>query len=127
MERQRQNRRYSIRKARISMKLAVPVRRPGSCANPSRRFPALAGGKANPKVSTSCVYLRRFAFTSANGIKWEKLVCHLRSRRASSIGKSNRLRDLLPAEPEEHSADQHQESRRRFRNGTTRIGCRGAN
>src|SRR5574344_946401 len=67
MERQRQNRRYSIRKARISMKLAINVRRPGSCANPSRRFPALTLGKANPKLSTSCVYLRRFAFTSANG------------------------------------------------------------
>src|SRR5574344_895968 len=67
MERQRQNRRYSIRKARISMKLAINVRRPGSCANPSRRFPALMLGKANPKLSTSCVYLRRFAFTSANG------------------------------------------------------------
>ena len=67
MERQRQNRRNSIRKARFSKKLAVSHRRPGSCVNPSRRFPALAVGKANLKLSTSCVYLRRFAFTSANG------------------------------------------------------------
>src|SRR5574344_328738 len=74
MERQRQNRRYSIRKARISMKLAINVRRPGSCANPSRRFPALMLGKANPKLSTSCVYLRRFAFTSAKGTALEQFL-----------------------------------------------------
>jgi len=68
MERQRQNRRNSIRKARFSKKLAVSHRRPGSCVNPSRRFPALAVGKANLKLSTSCVYLRRFAFTSADNM-----------------------------------------------------------
>src|SRR5574344_2634262 len=70
MERQRQNRRNSIRKARFSKKLAVSHRRQGFCATQSRRFPALMLGKANPKLSTSCVYLRRFAFTSANGTEY---------------------------------------------------------
>src|SRR5574344_225221 len=94
MERQRQNRRYSIRKARISMKLAINVRRPGSCANPSRRFPALMLGKSNPKLSTSCVYLRRFAFTSANG-KFRSYYLHVRAfLRAACFGATRPLARL---------------------------------